>query len=90
MISKLLFLLKRRLLWNRIAWYFNPVFYWHLLRLLFRRNSGRRFLGIWHYGNSPWSIGDPLTFIATISALAVENGCKEIDIAVIYDKKNPI
>ena len=90
MISKLLFLAKRRLLWNRIAWYFNPVFYWRLLRLLFRRNSGRRFLGIWHYGNSPWSIGDPLTFIATISALAVENGCKEIDIAVIYDKKNPI
>lgn len=73
-----------------IPWPLRPEFYYHLMKLIFVPNfKKKRILGIWDFKALPWSVGDPLVFIETLSILKIKHNAEEIDICVVYDRENP-
>jgi len=65
-------------------------FYYHLVRLILTPNSQKkRILGLWDYEALPWSVGDPLVFLETLSVIKLENNAEEIDICVVYNRDTP-
>lgn len=85
-VTKIIFIYMR---W--FPWFLRPKFYFHLARLLFTPNSyKKRILGIWDFKALPWSIGDPLVFIETLSILKLEKNAEVVDICIVYDRDNPI
>lgn len=71
--------------------FLRPVFYYNLFKLIFTPVSDKkRILGVWDYKALPWSVGDPLVFIETLSILKIKSGAIKIDICVVYDHDNPI
>ncbi len=70
--------------------YLRPHFYFHLLRLIFSHKSkNKRILAIWDFKVLPWSIGDPITFVETLSCLKLEIDAEKIDICLVYDENEP-
>jgi hypothetical protein len=62
----------------------------NLLQFLFsKRPGGRRMLGVWDLKNVPWSIGDFLVFIETLSILKIRNNAEKIDICIMVDSDKP-
>lgn len=76
---------------TRIPWALKFRFYYHLARLLFMPNlhRKRRILGIWDFKALPWSVGDPLAFIETLSVLKVQYDAEEVDVCIVYDRDSP-
>lgn len=73
-----------------VPWIFQYKFYWNLLGLIIAPAPKRkRILGIWDFKALPWSLGDPLLFVESLSLLKLEYDAEEIDICVIYDGENP-
>ena len=56
--------------------------------LSFRRPR-KVILGVWDYKVIPWSIGDLLVFIETLSVLKLKHGADKVDICVVCDRENP-
>lgn len=60
-----------------------------LFRLLFSGKRKKVILGIWDYKIIPWSAGDFLVFIETLSVLKLKHGADKVDICVVCDSENP-
>lgn len=52
--------------------------------------ENNRLLGIWDFHNLPWSIGDILVFVETLSVLKEKHNHSVIDLCVLYDNYDPI
>lgn len=56
-------------------------------------HSGRKpkkvILGVWDYKVIPWSVGDFLVFVETLSVLKLEHNADRVDICVVCDNMNP-
>lgn len=46
-------------------------------------------LGVWDFKLLPWSVGDFLIFIETLSVLKLKHGADKVDVCVVCDKENP-
>lgn len=66
------------------------MFYSNLLRLVLTPSlRKKRILGIWDFKALPWSVGDPLAFLQTLSVLRIASQAEAIDICIVYDRENP-
>ena len=54
-----------------------------------KREPKKVILGVWDYKVIPWSIGDFLVFIETLSVLKLERRADRVDVCVVCDKENP-
>ncbi|MFC2071647.1 hypothetical protein ACFLUU_02880 [Chloroflexota bacterium] len=61
----------------------------NLFRFLFSRKTERIILGVWDYKTIPWSIGDLLYFIETLSVLKLKHGADKVDVCVVCESENP-
>lgn len=62
----------------------------NLFSLLFgRRPVGKNILGVWDLKCVPWSVGDFLVFIETLSVIKIRFHADKIDICVLCDSENP-
>ncbi len=61
----------------------------NLFRFLFSRKPKKVILGVWDYKTIPWSIGDLLYFIETLSVLKLKHGADKVDVCVVCDSENP-
>lgn len=69
---------------------FMPVrFINNLLNLLMPRKHSKVILGIWDYKLVPWSIGDFLGFIETLSVLKIKHNADKVDVCVVCDSEHP-
>lgn len=84
-------MLTRIRLWKaQRPWPLRARFYCNLMRLILTPSfEKKRILGIWDFKALPWSVGDPLVFIETLSVLKIKHDAEEIDICVVYDRENP-
>lgn len=68
-------------------------YYIHLIKLILFPNkkcNNKRILGIWDYNCMPFSVGDILLFVQALSVIKLEHDAKFVDIAIVYNKNNPI
>ena len=65
------------------------VFVINLFNLLFSRKAKRIILGVWDYKTVPFSVGDLLVFIETLSVLKLKHGVDKVDVCVVCDSENP-
>ncbi len=61
----------------------------NLFNYLFSRKPRKAILGVWDYKALPWSIGDLLVFIETLSVLKLKYGAEKINVCVVCDRENP-
>ena len=61
----------------------------NLFSFLSSRKSRKIILGVWDYKVIPWSVGDFLVFIETLSVLKLKHGADKVDVCVVCDSKNP-
>jgi hypothetical protein len=74
----------------KVPWPLNPIFYCHLLKLIFTPCSKRkRILGIWDFKALPRSFGDPMVFLETLSVIKLKNDAEEVDVCIVCDRENP-
>ena len=75
----------------RLSSFLKPqkIFLINLLRFLASRKPMKVILGVWDYKTVPWSVGDFLVFIETLSVLKLERNADRVDICVICDRENP-
>lgn len=84
-------MLKKLKFWKgQRPWPLISIFHYNLMRLIFTPSfQKKRILGIWDFKALPWSVGDPLVFIESLSVLKIKHDVEEIDICVVYDRENP-
>ena len=76
---------------QKSPWFLKIRFYFNLIRLVFKPlTSNKRILGIWDYKALPWSVGDPMVFVETLSVLKLTHNAGKVDLCIIYDKENPV
>ena len=56
---------------------------------LLSRKPKKVILGVWDYRVLPWSVGDFLIFIETLSVLKLKHGADKVDVCVVCDTENP-
>lgn len=88
-----------KIYWGGVAHRVGPKFVEHakkmkifLMNLFNFLSSGKQkkvILGIWDYKLMPWSVGDLLTFIETLSVLKLQHNADRVDVCVVCDKENP-
>ena len=61
----------------------------NLFNFLSSRKPKMIILGVWDYKLIPWSVGDFLVFIETLSVLKLKHGADKVDVCVVCDSKNP-
>lgn len=61
----------------------------NLFALLSNKKPRKVILGVWDYKTLPWSIGDLLVFIETLSVLKLKHGADRVDVCVVCDSQNP-
>ncbi len=61
----------------------------NLFNLLSPRRPRNVILGVWDYKVIPWSVGDFLVFIETLSVLKLKREADKVDVCVVWDKENP-
>lgn len=61
----------------------------NLFNLLSNRKPRKVILGVWDYKVIPWSIGDFLVFIETLSVLKLKHDADKVDVCVVCDSENP-
>lgn len=60
-----------------------------LFNFLFIRKPKKIILGVWDLKVIPWSVGDFLVFIETLSVLKLKHGADKVDVCVVCDSENP-
>lgn len=71
-------------------YFFTPFkFLINLFNFLSSRKPKKIILGVWDYKLIPWSIGDFLEFIETLSVLKLKHGADKVDVCVVCDSENP-
>ena len=65
------------------------VFLFNLVNFLSDRKPKKVILGVWDYKLLPWSVGDLLVFIETLSILKLRHGADKVDVCVVCDSENP-
>lgn len=78
-------------LWGKMApWFVRYRFYKNLCRLVLGRHlRHKRVLGVWDLSALPWSIGDPMMFVESLSLVKIEQDATAVDICVLYDREAP-
>ena len=61
----------------------------NLFNLLSNRKPRKVILGVWDYKVIPWSVGDFLEFMETLSVLKLKHGADKVDVCVVCDCENP-
>ena len=61
----------------------------NLFKFLLIRKAKKTILGVWDYKLVPWSVGDFLVFIETLSVLKLKHGADKVDVCVVCDSENP-
>jgi hypothetical protein len=77
---------------NRKIWRIKhlPVrFIRNLFQFIWSGENKKKVLGIWDLKCVPWSIGDFLIFIETLSFLKVRHNAEKVDICIVVDSKAP-
>ena len=68
----------------------NSVFF-NLIKLVFKPlRLTREYLGFGIFKALPWSVGDPMVFVETLSVLKLTHNADKVDLCIIYDKDNPV
>ncbi|MDY6833749.1 MAG: hypothetical protein SVY53_02990 [Chloroflexota bacterium] len=65
------------------------VFLFSLSSFLSDRKPKKVVLGVWDYKLVPWSVGDFLVFIETLSVLKLRHNADKVDVCVVCDSDNP-
>ena len=65
------------------------VFLFSLSSFLSDRKPKKVVLGVWDYKLVPWSVGDFLVFIETLSVLKLRHNADKVDVCVVCDSENP-
>lgn len=67
----------------------NIIFLINLFNLLSNKEPRKVILGVWDYKCIPWSVGDLLIFIETLSVLKIRYNAEKVDVCVVCDSENP-
>ncbi len=61
----------------------------NLFNLLANKKPKKVILGVWDYKTVPWSVGNFLVFIETLSVLNLKHSTDKVDVCVVCDSENP-